>query len=150
MSEWSEATWADVTGCAAALGRDAFVASTTATGEPHLAIVWLVVVGDVFHFVGDRGSVKVRNLAARPAVAAHWQVPDSGACARCQLYLRGSASLVDEPAERRRLWDSGAWGDLGQWYGGPDDASMAFVRIDTTYASLTEDAGSGPRRRWRA
>jgi len=148
MSEgWGELTWADVLAEIDRQGRDAFVASVTPAGRPHLAIVWLVVVDGTVHFVGDRTSVKVRNLAAAPAVACHWQVPDDD---RRQLLIHGQASLVEDATDRRHLWDSGAWGDLAQWYGGPDDPELAFVRIDATRASIVEQAGAGPRSRWRA
>jgi general stress protein 26 len=147
MSAWGELTWVEVTAEIERQGRDAFVASVSPRGEPHLAIVWLVLVHGVVHFVSDRSAVKASNLAANPAVAAHWQVVDEG---RNQLFLRGTAALVEDPVERQRLWDSGAWGDLGQWYGGAADPRLAFISIDAIWASVTEAAGSGPRRRWRA
>lgn len=147
MSEWGELTWSEVVAEIGRLGRDAFVASVSPAGRPHLAIVWLVLVDDVVHLVGDRTSVKMRNLAANPAVACHWQVTTDD---RSQLYIRGTATLVEDPAERQRLWDSGAWGDLAQWYQSPADPCLAFVRIDAAYASITADAGSGPRHRWHA
>lgn len=140
-------TWDDVVAEIGRQGRDAFVASVSPAGEPHLAIVWLVLVDGVVHFVGDRTSVKMRNLAANPAVACHWQVVNER---RDQLFLRGTATLVEDPAERQRLWSSDAWGDLAQWYESPADPGLAFVRIDATLASVAEEAGSGPRRRWRA
>lgn len=144
---WGGLTWGDVLAEIERQGRDAFVASVTPGGRPHLAIVWLVVVDDTVHFVGDRTSVKVRNLAATPAVACHWQVPDDD---RRQLMIQGEASLVEDLAARRHLWSSGAWGDLAQWYESPDDPQLAFVRIDATRASIVEQAGAGPRSRWRA
>ncbi len=144
---WGELTWDDVLAEIERQGRDAFVASVTPAGRPHLAIVWLVVVDGVVHFVGDRTSVKVRNLAAAPAVACHWQVLGDD---RRQLLLHGEASLVEDPAARQHLWDSGAWGELGQWYGSPADPTLAFVRIEATRASVVEAAGSGPRSRWQA
>lgn len=144
---WGELTWAEVLAEIERQGRDAFVASVTPAGRPHLAIVWLVVVDGTVHFVGDRSSVKVRNLVATPAVACHWQVPEDD---RRQLLIQGEASLVEDASERRHLWDSGAWGDLAQWYETPDDPQLAFVRIDATRASIVEQAGAGPRFRWRA
>lgn len=147
MSEWGELTWNGVVAEIGRLGRDAFVATVSPEGKPHLAIVWLVLVDDVIHLVGDRTSVKMRNLTAHPDVACHWQVVSDD---RSQLFVRGAATLVEDPAERQRLWDSGAWGDLAQWYQSPADPGLAFVRIDAAYASISEDAGSGPRRRWRA
>jgi general stress protein 26 len=146
VSDWGEISWDDVVAEIGRQGRDAFVASVTPAGRPHLAIVWLVLVDDVVHLVGDRSSVKMRNLALNPSVACHWQVVND---ARDQLYLRGTAALVEDPAERGRLWSSGAWGDLGEWYDSPSDPNLAFVRIDAAHVSITAAAGSGPRRRWR-
>jgi general stress protein 26 len=142
--------WDDVLAAVARLGRNAFVATNGRDRRPHLAIVWVVVVDGVLHVVGDAASVKMRNVAADPAVALHWQVAEEGDTEGLQLFVRGEGRLVAEPAERERLWSSGAWGDLGQWYAGPDDPAMAFLRIDAASASLTSGYGGGERRRFRA
>ena len=149
MSTSLDATWSDILDVARKLGRNAFVASVDEQARPHLAIVWLVIVQDVFHFVSDRSAVKARNLAARPAVTAHFQVVEEGPNEGEQLFLRGVASLAEVPARRRELWDSGAWGDLGQWYSGPNDPTLAFIRVDATEASITAGFGASGRRAWR-
>jgi general stress protein 26 len=148
MPDRQPATWDEIVAAARRLGRNAFVASVDPRGRPHLAIVWIVLVDDVFHLVSDRASAKVRHLLERPAVAIHWQVSEEGPTAGEQLLVRGRAVLVSEPDARRALWDSGAWGDLGQYYQGAEDPSMAFLRFEVDEASIVSGFGGGPGRRW--
>ena len=132
----SDINWSDVLGIAKALGRNAFVGSVGPGAQPHLAIVWVVEANGELHFVSDRVAAKIRNLTANPAVAVHWQVSEEGPNEGLQLFVRGRAEMVERPDARQALWDSGAWGDLGQWYSGPLDPKLSFVRIAANSASL--------------
>ena len=145
----SVVTWDAVLEMAVRLGRNAFIASLGPQGQPHLAVVWVVAPDGRFHFVSDRSAVKAKNLAADPSVAVHWQVVEDGPNEGLQLFVRGTATLVEAPEERLRLWDSGAWGDLSQWYANAQDPTLAFIRIDAVRASIVESYGSGDRRTWR-
>ena len=143
-------TWDEILATVKRLGRNAFVSSVSVASEPHLAVVWVVEVDGELYFVSDRAAAKIRNLRANPATTVHWQVTEEGPNEGLQLLIRARTEQVEDPERRRHLWDSGAWGDLGQWYGGVDDPTLSFVRLAATQASVVEKFGSGARRSWRA
>jgi uncharacterized pyridoxamine 5'-phosphate oxidase family protein len=144
----NDLTWSEVIEASRRLGRNASLATVDRSGRPHVAIVWVVAVDDRLHLVSDRTAAKARNLSTNPLLAIHFLVSEEHAGE--QLFLRGRADFVEDPGRRLALWDSGAWGDLSTWYGGPLAPELAFVAVDVETASLTANWGNGPSRRWRA
>lgn len=80
-------------------GRNFWVVTASAVGQPHALPVWGVWDDDEhrFAFSCAPGSVKARNIAANPRVAV--AVDDTVEC----VSLQGRASVVTDDA-RRRLW----------------------------------------------
>lgn len=56
----------------------AHIATVGADGRPDVVPVHPAWVDDTLWFLSDGKSVKVRNIAANPDVAMHWQVGESG------------------------------------------------------------------------
>lgn len=56
--------------------RNYWIGTTRLDGRPHAAPVWGVWLDETLYFSTDRGSVKGRNLAARPDVVVHLESGD--------------------------------------------------------------------------
>jgi PPOX class probable F420-dependent enzyme len=68
-------TWADVAARLSA-PRNYWLATVGATGAPHVAPVWGVVVDQDLYVYSDRSTAKARNLARDPRVAVHLESGD--------------------------------------------------------------------------
>jgi general stress protein 26 len=98
-------------------------------------------------FVGS-DSVKVRNIAANPRVALHWQVSEEGD----GLELWGTAAVWDDVDTKRRLWSGLFDYDLNLFApGGPDGSpGTAFIAITPVRAVAIKQYGIGGLDRWRS
>jgi general stress protein 26 len=76
-----------------------WVATAAEDGEPHLAAVWGVWVGNAFYFSSGAGSRKVRHLKSRPQCSV---APEGGAEA---IVVRGNAQLAGKPAEATAAYE---------------------------------------------
>lgn len=133
--------WSDV---APHLVGLAHIATASPAGEPHVAVIAPVIVdGTVWVFT--RGSSgKARNVRANGRAALTWR---NGS----EAYLWGDAVVVDNLAEKQRLW---ARTDLpfdpAGFFGTVDHPDHALLRITPTRAVVMVDDGSGIRRlSWR-
>lgn len=90
---------------------------------------------------------KARQIAQHPGVDVQFQVapPDF-----VHVLVRGTAELIDDPGEKKRVWDVIDY-DLSQfWPGGPEDAGYVPVKITPTRVELSKMFGSVDQRIWRA
>ncbi len=87
--------------------------------------------GDAW-FIAGKDSETVRNLGARP----HVNVSYSGSSS--WLSLTGSASVVEDPAKKKELWNS----FVEAWFpGGQDDPNIALVKVDGVSAQYWDSPG---------
>ena len=108
---------------AAQLTGLAHVATASADGAPHVAVVAPVLESDVLWIFTMRSSRKARNLAANPRMSLMWR-PGS------EIYLTADAELVDAADDKARLW---ARTDLpfnpAGFFGSPDNPDFVLVRV---------------------
>lgn len=125
-------TWADV---AAQLTGLANVATASADGAPHVAVVAPVLEGDVLWIFTLRSSRKARNMAANPRISLMWR---PGA----EIYLTADAELVDEADDKARLW---ARADLpfdpAGFFGTPGNPAFVLVRVTPRRAVVMGPSG---------
>ncbi len=121
--------------------------ATVAGDEPRVRMVHPTWEGDVLWFATGTGSPKARQLEANGAVDVQYQVspPDF-----VHVMVRGSAEIVTDTEEKKRVWDVIDY-DLGQfWSGGPTDPNYALIRVTPTRVELSKMFGSMEKRLWRA
>ena len=134
--------WEDV----AALIRDGGtprLATTGADGWPHASQVMVGVEGDHLWLVTGTTSRKARNLRENPRAALVWTPKE-------EVYVRARAELVDDQAERRRVWLSGVLPyDPVPFFGSADDPANTFVRLVPESAVVFAQGDTGVvRHRW--
>ena len=135
---------------ASRLSMWAYMATVTATGRPHVAVVhpcW-TPEGTLAVFTGT-GSKKVRNLRSNDAVSLHYTV--DGQTGFDSLIIDGAA-VVHGPGDRKReLWGEFDY-PLEQFggQGGPDDPETVIVEISPARALLLKSMGTAGRDEWRA
>ena len=103
----------------AALSPWAHLATVGADGLPDVVPVHPCWEGDTLWVMCGTESVKVRNVAANPNVALHWQVTEQGD----GLEVWGTAALFDDLDTKRRLWNGVFDYDLNLFAPGGPDAS---------------------------
>ena len=83
-------------------------------------------------FLTERSSEKVQALSTDPRVNVAYS-SDAG-----WVSLTGTASVVDDSATIKRLWDASAGAFMS---GGPDDPDNVALRIGATSAEFWESPG---------
>ena len=122
----------------------ATLATASSDGRPHVSIVSPAVEDDVLWFGTWANAGKVRNLAENPQVALMWR---PGA----EIYLRGSATLVPDVDEKRRVWDLRLFPyDQEGFFLSPDNPDLLYVRVRPYSASMFSQTPVGLSRKfWR-
>lgn len=122
----------------------AHVATSTAGGDPHVAVVFVVCEGDRLTLTMRVSSKKAANLRANPRMAMMWQ--GNGA----ETYVWGSVSLVDDPSEKNRVWNGGLFPfDLGQFYGSEQSSDWIVAHVQPVRAVVMAQTERGlERREW--
>ena len=84
-------------------------------------------------FIGERASQKVANLQANPQVNVSFTGSGSW------VSLSGTASVVSDPAELEKYWDTftDAWLE-----GGPDNPNNVIIEVHGTSAEYWDGPGS--------
>ena len=102
----------------------------TLTSRP-MALQEVEFDGDLWFFA-SRTSRKVAHLTANPQV----NVVTIGGSS--WVSLTGHAVVVDDPAKKRELWNSG----VAAWFpDGPDDAGIVLLRVDAASAEYWDNPG---------
>jgi hypothetical protein len=83
-------TWTEVAERLSA-ARNYWLGSTTASGAPHAAPVWGVVIGETLYLYSERSTVKARNLAGDQRVVIHLESAED------VLIVRGMAEDLGTP-----------------------------------------------------
>jgi general stress protein 26 len=83
--------------------------------------------GDALWFFMSRSSEPVADIQASDQVNVAYADPGKDT----YVSVSGTAALVDDPAQKRRLWSriNDAW-----FPGGPDDPDVALVQVRITHA----------------
>ena len=87
--------------------------------------------GSLFFFV-ERDSNIVRNVAANPHVGVSLSSGD------VWVSISGNATIVDDVAKKKDLWNAGVEAWLPQ---GPEDASVALLHVDSESAEYWDTPG---------
>ena len=122
-------------------------ALATASPEgPRVRMVHPTWEGDTLWFATGTTSSKVRELRADPRVDVQFQVapPDF-----VHLMVRGVATIVQDAAEKKRVWDVIDYDLSDFWSGGPTDPNYTLVRIAPSRVELSKTFGSVDKRVWR-
>ncbi|MFM8562933.1 MAG: pyridoxamine 5'-phosphate oxidase family protein [Acidimicrobiia bacterium] len=124
----------------------AHLATVGADGEPDVVPVHPCWDGDTLWVMVGSASVKSRNVAANDRVALHWQVTENGD----GVEVWGRATVHDDLATKRRLWNGVFDYDLNAFAPGGPDASpdTAFMRIDIERAVILRMYGAAGVERW--
>ena len=132
----------------AALSPWAHLATVGADGLPDVVPVHPCWEGETLWVMCGTESVKVRNVAANPNVALHWQVTEQGD----GLEVWGTAALFDDLDTKRRLWNGVFDYDLNLFApGGPDDSpGTGFLAVTPLRAMWIGAYGMRGVERWSA
>jgi len=124
----------------------AHLATVGADGKPDVVPVHPAWEGDTMWLMVGGDSVKVRNIAANPEVALHWQVTEVGD----GVEVWGTATVHDDLETKRRLWEGVFDYDLNLFApGGPDDSpGTAFLAVRPDRALFLKAYGMGGRETW--
>lgn len=127
-------------------GPFAYIATTGADGEPHLAPVAVNWVGeDVVAFV-LAASRKVRNVRANPRATVHFAVGEATNWDSCIVW--GDARIVDTTPGRIELWDQMGYDLKAFEPGGPESDNHVFLVIRANRATVLRSYGMGGRFTW--
>ena len=121
--------------------------ATQSKSGPRVRMVHPTWEGETLWFATGTTSPKAKHIQQDPRIDLQFQVapPDF-----VHLMVRGEATIVPDPAEKKRVWDVIDY-DLSQfWSGGPTDPNYSLVSIAPTRIELSKMFGSMEQRIWRA
>ena len=112
-------------------GRPRLISLATAEGDqPRVRIVSLIRLDGRFYVVtGGRGgaeTAKVRQIEANPKVEFVKQVEREGKIGNVRA--EATASIVEDPALKRRLFDEIGW--VADYFSSPGDPSYVLLGLD--------------------
>ena len=83
--------------------------------------------------------------------------PDKVVGGKVAVYFRGSPNawagsteIIDDPAEKKRVWDVIDYDLSAFWPGGPEDPEYSPVRITPVRIELSKMFGTQDKRVWRS
>jgi len=121
--------------------------ATVAEDQPRVRMVHPTWEGKVLWFATGTGSPKYVQLEKNPSIDIQYQVAPPEFV---HIVVRGTARIIRDTAEKKRVWDVIDY-DLGQfWPGGVEDPGYAPIRVDPTRVELSKMFGTTDRRIWRA
>jgi general stress protein 26 len=121
--------------------------ATVAAGEARVRIVHPTFEGSTLWFATGATSPKAAQISENQSVDVQFQVapPDF-----VHLLVRGSAAIIDDPGEKKRVWEVIDYDLTNFWPGGPEDPNYAPVKITPTRVELSKMFGTLEKRIWRA
>jgi PPOX class probable F420-dependent enzyme len=129
------------------LSNWAHLATVGADGNPDVVPVWPAWHDDLVWVFASTDSVKVRNLAANPNVAMHWQVDESGD----GVEVWGSATVHTDADTKRSLWNGVFTYNLDDFAPeGPEADTNCFIAVTPQRAVALKQYGMAGRDTWRA
>ncbi len=148
MASVSDAERAEFFGAVVEASKNAIwcAIATVSGNEPRVRVVHPTWEGETLWFATGTGSPKHVQIEANPNVDVQFQVspPDF-----VHVMVRGTAEIVTDEAEKKRVWDVIDY-DMSQfWSGGPTDPNYTLVRIVPARVELSKMFGSMDKRVWR-
>ena len=141
----AEFTWDKVVALIAGAGV-AHIATTSVDSAAHVAQVFAAVEGTRLTFTTRTTSAKAANIRANTQIALMWQGNSA------ETYVWGNASLSEDPAVKRHVWESGIVPfDLSHFYGTVDSPGWCAVSVVPVRAVAMMQTSEGlVRRAWHA
>ncbi len=128
------------------LSNWAHLATVGADGNPDVVPVWPAWQDDTVWIFSEANSVKVRNLAANPNVAMHWQVDESGD----GVEVWGTAVVHSDLDTKQRLWTGVFTYNLDDFApDGPQSASYCFIAVRPDRVLALKQYGMAGRDTWK-
>ena len=149
MADVSDSERADFFGAVEATAKEAVwcALATQSKNGPRVRMVHPTWEGETLWLATGASSPKAKQISRDPRVDIQFQVAPPGFV---HLMVRGEATIVTDPAEKKRVWDVLDY-DLSQfWPGGPTDPNYSPVSIAPTRVELSKMFGSMEQRVWRA
>ncbi|MFM8529510.1 MAG: pyridoxamine 5'-phosphate oxidase family protein [Ilumatobacteraceae bacterium] len=128
-------------------GPFAYVATTGADGDPHLAPVAVNWVGDDIVAFVLATSRKVRNVRENPRATVHFAVGEATGWDSCIVW--GEATIVDTTPGRVALWDEMGYDLRAFEPGGPESDNHVFLVVRPTRATILRTYGMAGRSSWK-
>lgn len=128
-------------------GPFAYVATTGADGDPHLAPVAVNWVGDDIVAFVLATSRKVRNVRENPRATVHFAVGETTGWDSCIVW--GEATIVDTTPGRVALWDEMGYDLRAFEPGGPESDNHVFLVVRPTRATILRTYGMAGRSSWK-
>jgi general stress protein 26 len=131
------------------------VATVDRKGRPRTRILHPIWEGNTGWIATGRGSHKAKHLAGNPNVSlSYWDQQHQ------QVYVDGTAAWVDDPAEKRRVWElyKNTPPPMGYdpqiiWRDGVGDPAYGLLKITPRRIelwSLADMISAAPSKVWRA
>lgn len=138
-------TWEELQAECQAIADGAFLATVGADGRPHVTYAGVGFGPEVLWVGIYRRSQKARNLQHGNDVALHWpEDPER------LIFGRAVARVVDDPDEKRGLWDGRVLPyDPARFYRGWDDRNLLYVELTPVRFTISALDPRVPHRRWR-
>jgi PPOX class probable F420-dependent enzyme len=128
------------------LSNWAHIATVGADGNPDVVPVWPTWKDDTLWIFSHVNSVKVRNIAANPNVALHWQVDESGD----GVELWATATVDTDVETKRRLWTGVFTYNLDDFAPeGLESPDNCFIAVRPERALALKQYGMAGRDTWR-
>lgn len=121
--------------------------ATQSTNGPRVRMVHPTWEGETLWFATGTTSPKAKQIAREPRIDVQFQVAPPEFV---HLMVRGNAHIVDDDAERKRIWDVIDYDLSDFWPGGASDPNYTLVRIDPQRVELSKTFGSQDVRIWRS
>jgi len=104
--------------------------ATIEAGQPRVRVVFPAFEGRSLWIATRPDSPKARQIGRHPKVELFYEV--GGKRPTVHLTITGVARLVDDPAEKTRVWNAKLFGyGLGEfWPGGPESNEFGLVLIN--------------------
>ena len=109
--------------------------ATAKGSQPKVRVVHPAFEGERVWIATGRGSAKARQVAKNSNVELFYQI----GAEMVHLTVTGKATFVDDPAEKKRIWDAKVFDyDLSQfWPGGPESKDFGLMLITPDRVELT-------------
>jgi PPOX class probable F420-dependent enzyme len=128
------------------LSNWAHIATVGDDGNPDVVPVWPAWIDDTLWIFSHTNSVKVRNIAANPNVALHWQVDESGD----GIELWGTATVDTDLETKRRLWTGVFTYNLDDFApAGLESPDNCFIAVRPERVLALKQYGMAGRETWR-
>jgi general stress protein 26 len=110
--------------------------ATAVGSQPKVRVVHPGFEGQRVWVATGRASAKARHIDNNPKVELFYQV---GAPEMIHLTVTGKATFVEDPAEKKRIWNGKVFDyDLSQFFpGGPESKDFGLMLIEPDRVELT-------------